>query len=137
MNKVFLIGNLTKDPESRTTQSGKQVCSFTIAVNRRKTADGKQEADYFRVNAWEKQAQNCQTYLAKGKKVSVVGPISCSVYTGNDGQARASMEVFAENVEFLSPREDGPRPARAEDFRGQYEEPSGSGFVVVDEEPPF
>jgi single-strand DNA-binding protein len=116
------------------------VCSFTIAVNRRKRANQEQpEADYFRISAWDGLAQNCQKYLSKGKKVSVVGPVSCNVYTGTDGKPRASMDVQAENIEFLSPKDDNaPRAARAEDFRGQYDEPqSNGGFVMVDEDPPF
>lgn len=129
---------MTKDPESRTTRAGNQVCSFTIAVNRRKKPNQEQEADYFRINAWEGLAQNCMKYLAKGKKVSVVGPVSCNVYTGTDGKPRASMDVQAENIEFLSPKDDNaPRAARAEDFRGQYDTQDNGGFVVVDEEPPF
>lgn len=104
MNKVFLIGNLTKDPEARTTQSGLTVCTFTIAVNRRKTAQaGQPEADYFRISAWRELGQNCQKYLSKGKKVSVVGSVSASAYMGNDGKPHAQIEVNADEVEFLSP----------------------------------
>lgn len=107
MNKVFLIGNLTRDPELRTTQTGLSVCSFTIAVNRRKTQDSNQpEVDYFRISAWRQLGENCQKYLSKGRKVSVVGRVSASVYTGNDGTPRASLEVQADEVEFLTPRGD-------------------------------
>ena len=140
MNKVFLIGNLVADPVLRTTPSGDSVCSFRIAVNRRRRSNaeaGQPEADFFNISAWRQLGENCAKYLAKGRKVSVVGSVSCRTYVGSDGQTRASLEVQAEDVEFLTPREDGPRAARAEDFRGQYEEPSGSGFVVVDEDPPF
>lgn len=104
MNKVFLIGNLTRDPELRTTQSGTQVCSFTVAVNRRKADSNGQEADYFRVTAWRQLADICGKYLTKGKKVSIVGSVSVSTYTGNDGQTRASLDVTADDVEFLSPK---------------------------------
>ena len=151
MNKIFLIGNLTRDPELRTTQSGVAVCSFTIAVNRRKTAQaGQPEADYFRVTAWRQLGENCGKWLIKGKKVSLVGTVSASAYMGNDGQPHANLEVTADEVEFLSPAnqtpQDAPQPATAQDFRGQdrpapikpgqYTNPGTvpNGFVQVDEE---
>lgn len=103
MNLLTIIGNLTKDPELHSTQDGKSVCSFTIAVNRRqKNAQGQSEADFFRVSAWGQQGENCQKYLAKGRKVAVTGSVSVHTYTGNDGVTRAQMEVTANNVEFLS-----------------------------------
>ena len=100
MNKLFLIGNLTKDPETRTTPNGKTVCNFDIAVN-----DRQGNATYFRISAWEKQGENCQRYLSKGKKVSVVGPVSVRAYTDRNGKANANIEVTANEVEFLSPRD--------------------------------
>lgn len=104
MNKVFLTGNLTRDPELRTTQSGVSVCSFTIAVNRRQSAQaGQPEADFFRINAWRELGQNCAKWLIKGKKVGVVGSVSASAYIGNDHQPHANLEVQAIEVEFLSP----------------------------------
>ena len=103
MNKITIIGNLTRAPESRTTQSGKNVCNFTVAVNRRSSA-GQNDADYFRVQAWDKLGANCQQYLDKGKKVCVIGPVSVETYTANTGETRATMNVLAQDVEFLSPR---------------------------------
>lgn len=113
MNKLTIIGNLTRDPELRTTGSGHNVCSFTVAVNRRKSANGQQEADFFRVSAWRQLGDNCQRYLAKGRKVAVVGPVSVSTYQANDGSTRAQLEITAEDVEFLSSRneESGTYPA--------------------------
>lgn len=108
MQKLFIVGNLTGDPTTRTTSSGKEVCSFTVAVNRRqKKADGTSEADFFRVSAWEGMAKVCQQYLAKGRKVAVTGTVSVSTYQAQDGTARASMDVFAQDVEFLTPRGEG------------------------------
>ena len=104
MNRIFIIGNLTRDPEMRTTPSGATVCSFTVAVNRRKTQDGQQEADFFRVSAWNQLGQNCNTYLAKGRKVAVTGPVSARTYQGNDGKTYSSLEVMANDVEFLTPK---------------------------------
>lgn len=108
MNKLVIIGNLVRDPESRVTQSGISVCTFTVAVNRRRQQEGQPEADYFRVSAWRQLGENCALYLSKGRKVCVIGPVSISTYTGNDGKTRANMEVTAEDVEFLSPRETAP-----------------------------
>ena len=102
MNKLTIIGNLTRDPELRTTSSGINVCSFTVAVNRRRSANSNQpEADFFRVTAWRQLGENCQRYLAKGRKVAVTGSVSVSTYTGNDGTTRATLEVTADDVEFL------------------------------------
>lgn len=108
MNKLTIIGNLTRDPELRTTSTGYNVCSFTVAVNRRRSSqnNNQPEADFFRVSAWRQLGENCQKYLAKGRKVCVVGPVSVSSYTGNDGATRFSLDVMAEDVEFLSSRND-------------------------------
>lgn len=104
MNKLFIIGNLTADPVQRTTQSGKTVSTFTVAVNRQ----GKEnQADFFRVSAWEKLGETCQKYLAKGRKVAVEGSVSVSSYKGQDGKERASLEVTARDIEFLTPKSDG------------------------------
>ncbi len=109
MNKLTIIGNLTRDPEVRTTATGINVCSFTVAVNRRGRRDdqnGQPEADFFRVTAWRQLADICGKYLAKGRKVAVIGPVSVHTYTGSDGTTRASLEVTADDVEFLSSRND-------------------------------
>lgn len=106
MNKLHIIGNLTNDPELRTTTSGKIVCTFTVAVNRRKKAEGQPEADFFRVSAWEQRGEVCAKYLAKGKKVAVIGAVSVRTYQTQSGEHRASMEVLADEVEFLSGRQE-------------------------------
>lgn len=106
MNKLTIIGNLTGDPELRTTQNGKNVCTFSVAVNRRNRTDGQPEADFFRVSAWNSLGDVCAQYLAKGRKVAVVGSVSVHTYQGNDGTTKASLEVMAQDVEFLSPKTD-------------------------------
>ena len=104
MNKVYLIGNLTRDPETRTTQSGLTVCSFTLAVNRRtKRQDGTQETDFIGVTAWRQLGENCAKYLAKGKKAAVSGSIQTRTYEAQDGSRRSAFDVVADEVEFLSP----------------------------------
>lgn len=125
MNQLTIIGNLTRDPESRTTQSGKQVCTFSVAITRR---NDREKSDFFRVNAWGELGNNCAKYLAKGKKVCVVGSVSVSTYTTQNGETRANMEVFAEKVEFLSPASQGQQNApQAPKTDAQ------SGFVQVDD----
>lgn len=136
MNSLTIIGNLTRDPELRVTSSGKSVCSFSVAVNRRRREGQEQEADYFRVSVWNQMAGICQQYLAKGRKVAVVGPVRISTYTGQDGQTHASMEVMAEHVEFLSPRGEAGQAAPAPAPAAQA--PAGGGYLVVDtDELPF
>ena len=103
MNKLTIIGNLTRDPELRTTTSGVNVCSFTVAVNRKKKQEGQPEADFFRVTAWRELGEICAKYLAKGRKVCVVGSVSVHTYDSN-GKTSASLEVLAEDVEFLTPK---------------------------------
>lgn len=110
MNKLTLIGNLTRDPEIRTTPNGVTVCNFTLAVNRRGKAG--QETDFFRVTAWRQLGENCARYLAKGRKAFVSGPVSVSTYQAQDGGTRVQLEVTAEDVEFLTPKgEAGAAPA--------------------------
>ena len=103
MNNLTISGNLTRDPESRQVND-KTVCNFTVAVNRRgqKDANGNNIADFFRVSAWGKMGESCQKYLTKGRKVGVVGSVSVHPFLGQDGTPKASLEVFANEVEFLS-----------------------------------
>lgn len=106
MNSLHIIGNLTSDTELRTTPSGKEVCNFTVAVNRRKTQQNQDPgADFFRVSAWGDRGKTCHKFLNKGKKVSVVGPVSVRAYMNSKGEPAASLEITADDVEFLSPRE--------------------------------
>ena len=107
MNKLTIIGNLCQNPELRVTSQGISVCTFTVAVNRRNTREGQPEADFFRVTAWRQLGENCGKFLAKGRKVAVVGAVSVSTYQANDGSTRAQMEVTADDVEFLSPKDQG------------------------------
>ena len=117
MNKVMLIGNLAKDPELRTTNSGKSVCTFSIAVNRRKDKDGNSTADFFSIVAWRQLAELCGKYLAKGRKVSVVGELQNRSYEANDGTKRHVTEIVANEIEFLTPKGESKEQANfAEGF---------------------
>ena len=143
MNKLTIIGNLTRDPELRTTPNGDSVCSFTVAVNRRVRRDAQNaqpEADFFRVSAWRQLGENCAKFLSKGRKVAVVGAVSARIYQGNDGTSRVSLEVNADDVEFLSSRGEGEaagsysRPAP----EAPSTEPQAAGFTAVEtDELPF
>lgn len=102
MNQLTIIGNLVKPPVLRTTQAGISVCSFTVAVNRRRTANNQNPgADYFSVSAWRQLGENCAKFLDKGRKVAVVGAVSVRTYQAQDGTTRASLKVTADDVEFL------------------------------------
>ena len=102
MNKLLIIGNLTKNPELRSTQDGTAVCGFTVAVNRTKSRNNPDPgADFFNVNAWRSLGENCAKYLAKGRKVAVVGRVSLRTWE-KDGKHGASLEVTADDVEFLT-----------------------------------
>ena len=103
MNKVFLIGRLTADPELRYTPSGAAVCNFRLAVDRRFTnQNGEREADFFNIVVWNKAAENCAKYLSKGRQVAVDGRLQNRSFDGNDGQRKNVTEIVADNVEFLS-----------------------------------
>jgi single-strand DNA-binding protein len=130
MNKLFIIGNLVRNPELRTTPSGITVCNFTVAVNRRNQGAeaGQTEADFFRVTTWRGLAENCNLYLSKGKKVGVVGTFSVQDYVGNDGRPRYSLEIMADEVEFLSPKGE-----QADDTYQAPQIDEQSGFVAVDD----
>ena len=104
MNKVYLIGNLTRDPEMRSTSAGVSVCNFSIAVNRRfRSKSGQQETDFFNIVAWRELGENCGKYLAKGRKVAVSGSIQTRSYEAQDGSKRTAFDIVADDVEFLTP----------------------------------
>ena len=117
MNKITLIGNLTHDPDVRSTPNGVTVCTFTIAVNRRfASAGGERPTDFFRINAWRQLGETCAKYLSKGRKVAVIGELQARTYEAKDGTTRMSLDVQADEVEFLSPKgqtaqESGPDAA--------------------------
>lgn len=123
MNKICIVGNLTKNPELRSTSDGTSVCGFTVAVNRPKTKNNQDPgADFFNVNAWRNLGEICAKYLEKGKKVCVIGRVSLRTWD-KDGKHGASLEVLADDVEFLSARS---APA---------DEPTGYEVVETDDLP--
>lgn len=133
MNKIFLTGNLTRDPDLRQTKDGIPVCSFDIAVNRRKPDENGNSADFFKITVWRQLGEICAKFLAKGRKVAVVGAVSCRVYTGRDGLPKATLEVTAEDVEFLTPKGEQAAPQYTAPIVQQSEN-AQKGFVPVPEE---
>jgi len=106
MNRVFLIGRLTRDPELRyTSGNNSAVCNFTIAVDRNFTGqNGEREADFIPVVVWNKQAENVKNYLTKGSQCAVEGRIQVRNYDDQNGQKRYVTEVIANSVEFIGSR---------------------------------
>jgi single-strand DNA-binding protein len=105
MNKVFLVGNLTKDPELATTNSGVSVCRFTLAVQRRySNSEGERETDFLNIIVWRALGENAHKYLKKGSKCAVDGTIQTRSYDAQDGSKRYVTEIVADNVEFLNSR---------------------------------
>lgn len=127
MNKVIMIGNLTRDPEAFTTQNGIARSKFDIAVQRRyKDTNGKREADFFTVIAWRQTADFVNKYLTKGRKVAVEGCVQNRSYTAQDGSKRWATEIIADSVEAVGGRE-------SEQINNEARQPSNEGFTEVDD----
>lgn len=112
MNKTFLIGNLTRDPELSATPSGVSVCKMSLAVNRNFTnANGERDTDFFNVVAWRGLADNCGKFLSKGKKIAVCGSIQNRSYETENGKKFVT-EIMADEIEFLSPVSEGEQQGK-------------------------
>jgi len=127
MNKLFITGRVGRKPETRTISTGDTVCSFSLAVDNRRKGGEDQPPTWFRISAWGKTGEACQRYLDKGKLCAVVGPVSVSSYEAKDGSTRFSLDVRADEVEFLSPKDqsDATEPAK---------KLSPEGFQEVDDD---
>jgi single-strand DNA-binding protein len=139
MNKAMIIGNLTRDPELRTTASGISVCTFTVAVSRPFNRD---ETDFIPVVTWRGLAENCGKFLAKGRKVGVAGRIQVRSYEDNNGQRRYVTEIVADDVEFLSPKGEGGAPRMQDvppppDDAGLFGDEQNDFEPLDDEQMPF
>lgn len=138
MNKAILIGNLTRDPEKRATNSGASVCTFSIAVNRRfANQQGERETDFINIVAWRGLADTCATYLHKGSKVGVIGEIRTRTYEAQDGSKRYVTEVQADEVEFLSPPQSRGTSAAAPAPQEFPSEPLPDFSTMEDDDLPF
>lgn len=107
LNRVILIGRLTKDPELRYTPNGVAVAKFTLAVDRRQAKDREKETDFIDIVVWQKQAETCANYIGKGRLVAVEGRLQIRSYDDNQGVRRKAAEVVAENVRFLDRAKEG------------------------------
>lgn len=156
-NVSVLVGRLTKDPELKYTQTGVAVTRFTLAVNRQfKSANGEQEADFIQVVAWRKTAELVANYLRKGSQVSVTGRIQTGSFEGQDGKRVYTVEVVADNVQFLEPKGAGngnsspqyqgtpqpvgagaPAPQQTTDISNDPFTPGGGPIEVTDDDLPF
>ena len=106
MNRVFLVGRLSRDPELRHTTSGMAVCQVNVAISRRTAAGREPETDFINVVVWDKQAENISRYLSKGRQVAIEGRIQTRSYDNNEGKRTYVTEVVANNVEFLGSAND-------------------------------
>jgi len=112
LNRIVIIGRLTRDPELKQTPNGIAVATFTLAVDRAfKNSDGEKEVDFISVVVWRAQAESCATYLSKGKLAAVDGRLQIRSYEAQDGTKRTVAEVVAENVKFLSPKDNNISPS--------------------------
>lgn len=136
MNTCHFIGNLTKDPQSFTTQSGNAKCTFSIAVQRKRAgADGVRKADFIPITCWRTLAENCAKYLKKGRRVAVTCHVQTETYETDNGDKRFSINFVADDVEF-QPSGGGNGNAQPHDDQngGGSAVPAGGGFVQVDDE---
>lgn len=106
---TIIIGNVGQDPELRYTRDGIAVCNFSVAVNRRWTDRAsnqpREKTTWFRVSVWRELAETCNQFVRKGMQIMVTGEVDASAYVGQDGEARATLELTAQNVQFLGARE--------------------------------
>ena len=116
MNKVFIVGRLTRDPEHRTTPNGVSVTTLGVAVTRRMN---REQADFFNVIAWRGLADNCAKYLVKGQQIAVAGELRTRSYEANDGSKRYLTEIQADDIEFLA--KPGAASASTDSFGGMRE----------------
>ena len=132
MNKAIITGNICKNPEAFTTQSGISRSTFTVAVQRKvKNKDGKFDADFLTVVAWRQTADFCNKYLFKGRKVAVEGQIQTRSYDAQDGSKRYVTEIIADSVEALgSPNSEHTPPKEAKPAEPE----GGEDFVEVDDD---
>ena len=136
LNKVVLIGRLTRDPEIRHIPSGAAVTTFTLAVNRNFTnQQGERETDFIRIVAWQKQAELCANYLKKGRLVAVEGRLQIRNYETQDGQKRRVAEVVANFVQFLDRNRDDNQSNSVSDIDGGMSDADDFDGINLDDLP--
>lgn len=129
--QTIIIGNVGRDPELRYTQSGTAVCDFSVAVTARwrdsQTNEQKEKTSWFRVSTWRGLAEVCSKYVKKGMSVMVTGTVEANAYMGQDGQPRASLDLTARDVQFLTRVEDGAGGNYSGGGGGNYNNSGGGG----------
>ena len=133
INRVIITGNLTRDPELRSTGGGLSVCKLGIAVNTRKkngaSGEWEEKPNYFRVTVFGAQGENCARFLTKGRPVAIDGRLEWSQYEDTNGQKRESIDIIADSVQFLGGRDD---QANGNGFSGTIKASTGAGDVPID-----
>jgi single-strand DNA-binding protein len=152
INRVVLTGNLTRDPELRSTASGMSVCSLRIASNTRRknqaTGEWEDKPNFFDVTVWGAQGENCARFLSKGRPVALDGRLEWREWQGQDGAKRESVEIIADSVQFLGGRDEAPNggggftpqsdvPVNQSDFQPAGAPVGGGGSAPADDDIPF
>ena len=139
MNRALIIGNVTRDPELRTTrETGLSICSFTVAVSRRgANQNGERPADFIPVVAWRGAAENCAKYLQKGSQVAVAGAIQTRSYEDGTGARRYVTEIIADEVKFLGRIREGQNSQPAKEWSSEADYLAVQGGQEVDDDFPF
>ncbi|QCT71109.1 single-stranded DNA-binding protein [Eubacterium maltosivorans] len=134
MNKVILVGRIVRDPELRSTNTGKSVATFSLAVDRRFKQEGQPEADFFNIVAWGRQAEVICQYLGKGRQIALTGRLQSRSYDAQDGSKRYVTEVVLEEFDFIGSKNDSPAPA---DGLNSLDLGDDFSLMADDDEPPF
>lgn len=137
MNTWVGVGRLTRDPELRYTQSGKAVASFTLAIDRRRGADGKQQADFIPCIAWEKTAEVISQYVTKGQKIAIEGRIQTRSYKAQDGSKRYVTEAVVNNMEFCESKREATSGGTSNTVSPVQQDMFGGSRAVSDSDIPF
>ena len=131
MNRVILMGRMTKDPEMRQTQSGVSVCRFTLAVNRRFAKEGQMTADFINCTAWRQQADFISKYFQRGNMIAIVGSIQTSTWEGQDGKKQYSTDILVDEAYFTGSKENTSAAAPT-NLSGGFNDMDSMGFQVMD-----
>ena len=134
MNRVILVGRFARDPELRTTNTGKSVATFSLAVDRRFKQEGQPTADFFNIVAWGKQAETICQYLGKGRQIALTGRLQSRSYDAQDGTKKYVTEVILEEFDFIGSKNDSPAPA---DGLNSLDLGDDFSLMADDDEPPF
>lgn len=136
MNKVILVGRLTKDPELRTTTSGKSVATFTVAIDRKFKQDGQPDADFFNIVAWGRQAEVISQYLGKGRQIALTGRLQTRSYNAQDGSKRYVTEVVLDEFDFIGSKQNNEpqTPVKAQESTQSFDLGDDDFYLKADDD---